>query len=298
MTASRVPYGLRRAVADVFSLAPPNAVIESAAAIARVRQLLRPRWLAPSQLRELFDGFPVSDSNYRAVAQTIAGYHGRRVALRSIVERRGVGVAAALLDGEGLDAIERLARPARPVVVMTCHFGAPAALAAAFVGAHVRALAIHGNRSRREPSGTQVIAVSDERKRTSALWQAVHWLRENGLVAIAADGGDGERTAAVPCLGRLVRFGRGAFAMARLGGAEIVPAVGLWTPAGRIRLQVGQALSFVRGETPEAFETNGAAAFAKWYEDVMLANPTQVRVEILRRLLAADRVASERSGRP
>jgi hypothetical protein len=88
-------------------------------------------------------------------------------------------------------------------------------------------------------------------------------------------------------------FARGAFAMARMSGAEVVPVVGLWTPTGRIRILVGEPLVFSRGETAEAFDTNGAAEFARWYERVMLSDPSQLRVEVMHRFLAAPRMAPE-----
>ena len=284
----------RHTIADLSTMVSPTAVLDMASRLGRMRHRVRQGSPASGDLAELFEGRPVASRDYTSMARTIAGHEARKVALRALVHRRGNHIASALLDDEGLDALEPLRHPTHPLIAMTCHFGAPLALAAAFGRLGISAFAIRHSDARSVGEGSALAAtMGDERQQAAALWRAVHWLRDTGVVAVAADGGDGHRTAPVLCLGRAVAFGRGAFAMARLSGAAVLPLVGLWTPTGRIRMHAGEAMTFPGGLPIEAFENASTRAFAAWYERLILSNPTQLRVGVLRRFLAAPRVAPD-----
>lgn len=284
---------LRRSIADVAARLPAETVLDVATRAGHWWHRLRANRPSPRELAALFDGLPVARADYDRVAREIAGFEFRKAALRALVTRGGIEVASSLLVPHGLDAFEQFRRPSGPVVVMTCHFGAPNAMGAAFTKLQLPVLAIRHEDSRAATAGS-VVAVTegDASRQTSALWQAVRWLRDGGVVIVAADGSDGQRSAPVPCLGRSAVFGRGAFAMTRLGGATAVPVVGLWTPDGRIAMHVGAPLVFDAGGTGAECEINIATAFAAWYERLALAHPEQMRANALRLFLGAPRLAS------
>lgn len=270
----------------------PTAALDIASHLGRLRHRARPRWPAPRDVAALFAGQPIASRDYTSIARAMAGYDARKVMLRALVHRRGIGVAGALLERDSLEALEPLRHPTRPFIVMTCHFGVPTAVAAAINRLGIPVFSIRHTEARPAVEGSALATTnSDERQQAAALWRAVHWLRDMGVVAVAVDGGDGRRTAPVPCLGRGMVFGRGAFAMARLSGAAMLPLVGVWTPSGRIRMCAGDVMTFPGDLSAEEFEAASARAFAAWYEGVILSHPSQVRVETIRRFLTAPPIA-------
>ncbi|HEX7150496.1 MAG TPA: hypothetical protein VF618_03335 [Thermoanaerobaculia bacterium] len=112
----------------------------------------------------------------------------------------------------------------------------------------------------------------DEQQRALAFARAVQKLREGGLVSAAFDGEFGARMA-VPFRGGTLRLARGAFALARITGAPIVPLWARWR-GSRIEIIVGEPLS---AGSEEAL----AAAAAAWLERQLDGAPLSRRLRDL-----------------
>jgi lauroyl/myristoyl acyltransferase len=138
--------------------------------------------------------------------------------------------------------------------------------------------------------GAYVLAGGGEAERAAALWRAVRYLKDGGLVLIAADGLAGDRTRPVEFLGRRILLARGPFVLARLSGAPLIPIVASWTSDRQIRVEQGSALDVgVPPSNGEAFEAAAARATASWMERRVLQSPRELRPHTIRWLQTAPR---------
>ena len=130
----------------------------------------------------------------------------------------------------------------------------------------------------RAPAEVRRVGV-DEQQRARSFHAALERLRAGGIVLLALDVAPG---AAIPtqCLGRDLQLARGAFALARLARAPIVPFAMRWTAQGA-EAHLG---------TPLVAESEGelAQSAASWLEAYLRERPTEIMLGLLRDLLYRD----------
>jgi hypothetical protein len=201
------------------------------------------------------------------------------------------------LKGEALDATVRRGRgtsdypralpnpalnrlPAR-VVVASFHIGPFQALGGFLDALPGPRVALAREQYELRPDMTLLHAGDDEWQRAHAFGRALRELRSGRSVIVTVDGlpvGDHPMpTIEVPMLGRSMPFARGAFALARLGRAPIVPMASRWR---------GTAMEVTVGEpiAPDRGEGAAAAAVAAWLERYLVERPGEVSVFLLERL--------------
>ncbi|HSK08631.1 MAG TPA: hypothetical protein VK911_03580 [Vicinamibacterales bacterium] len=122
----------------------------------------------------------------------------------------------------------------------------------------------------------------DEQRRAQALRRGVDWLRAGRPVIIAADSRTGTLTEPVPCLGCLVRFRRGAFVLARVAPAPIVPLFFRWGGGGsRIEMDAGPRIHPPTFGTAVERETAMAMVVAGWLDERLRSRPTDLSLALL-----------------
>jgi lauroyl/myristoyl acyltransferase len=120
-----------------------------------------------------------------------------------------------------------------------------------------------------------VTAVGGEAQRAAAVTEAVHTLRAGGYALVVVDGlGNAPVNSLI--LGRRMAFASGAFALARLADAPLVPLAVRWH---------GPAVEIVAGPAiaPEQ-ETAMAAALAGWLEQYLREHPSELSFGLSQRL--------------
>jgi len=176
----------------------------------------------------------------------------------------------------GLDT--NLLRP--PMVLATFHVGHPLALMALAKQLPGEILVpFHANEIRR---GVQFIDVRvDDDLRMTAVYEGVRTLRHGGFVMTVVDGVGSSRLS-VDLLGKRVPLSRGAFAMARLARAPILPLIAYWR---------GSAIQIIAGPlTESADEAEMAARVAAWLERYLIKHPGQLRALLAEVLASAPRL--------
>jgi hypothetical protein len=231
----------------------------------------------------------------RGLARELMSRHMMDRLLTAKLRRRGLGVLRDLVDERSREALSRLSTLSGPRVAVTWHLGPPHGLLTALREAELPAMGV----VRRPYAFTVeyarfVYTAGGPDARMAALWNATQYLRDGGIVVIAADGLEGERTTAFTCLGRRMSFGRGPFVLARLSGAVVLPTVSCWEPGGRIGVRVGTPLQVVRtaAMSSEDYESALAVAAARWFEDYVTAHPTELRPHALRWLCSYPRAGA------
>ena len=113
--------------------------------------------------------------------------------------------------------------------------------------------------------------VQDDRQRIQAFTHAVRTLRSGGFALVVADAFG---TARVPAtvLGRDVDLAGGAFALARLTGAPLLPLVPRWE-RGTVRMLAGDRI-------PAGDPSMMAAALGGWLEDYLREHPRELTAQI------------------
>ena len=238
----------------------------------------------------MFNGFhTVAVQQPRWTAREISALRYTNRALLALVGRGGLQAMAPLIDPVGTERLESFRRPSQPTILVTWHVGPIFGLGAALAYHNIPVLAIREG-AFYEPTAEMELAFTrgGPNARARTVGQALRNLNRGGLVLMAAEGPDGARTAAVPCLGRSISLARGPFGLARLAGAVVVPCVPRWDYQGRIEVHVGEPLTPPRRpETKTAFEASYAAAAARWLQSYLLASPQELWLYTLRWLLSA-----------
>ncbi|MFL5780364.1 MAG: hypothetical protein ACJ760_03545 [Thermoleophilaceae bacterium] len=201
------------------------------------------------------------------------------------------------LKGEALDAAVRRgggtrdyprATPNRAlnelpprVVVASFHIGPFQAVGAFLDTLPAARVTVAREQYEPRPDMTLLHRGEDEWQRARTFGRALAELRSGRPVIVNVDGlptGDHPMPAIeVPMLGRSMPFARGAFALARLGRAPIVPVASRWRGTA-MEVTVGEPIAPDRGEAP------AAAALAAWLEGYLVESPGEVSVFLLERL--------------
>jgi hypothetical protein len=106
---------------------------------------------------------------------------------------------------------------------------------------------------------------TDRWDRAAAFRRAIRTLRSGGFVYVMVDANELPSTIGVTMFGRPTRLARGAFALARITGAPIVPILTRWQGA-RIEVVAGEPLA-------PGDEVAMAHATAAWIEGVVRSSP-------------------------
>ena len=219
--------------------------------------------------------FPESDQRaLRRLAPRVTELEFRNRVLLESVRRRGLDALAPLTVPD--DSWRALAPPA---ILVSFHLGALYALPAALRALSGPALVIREGPFYEPPPGHSVAFTrGGVEQRACVLRDAVRQLRARGFVILAVDRPGGALTDPVACLGRLVRFRRGAFALARITGAPVVPVTARFEGGQRIRVLAHAPLPRPAVSSGEAlaFEAELAKAAAHWLETYLRAASDQL----------------------
>jgi hypothetical protein len=222
-----------------------------------------------------------------AIARDLSALRYQNRAAVVLAARRGTRCLYPLIEPAAIEALKGI-RP--PAILLAWHVGAAMALGAALACAEVPALGMRKNASVGPGGPVDVAAITGAREtRSRAFARALARLKAGGLVAVAPDVSDVAITTGVPCLGRSVSLARGPFALARLTGAPLLPAVARWNEAGRIDVVLGPALGMDRAGPPALVEASGAASAAHWFDAYIREHPQELWFYTLRWLASAPR---------
>lgn len=111
----------------------------------------------------------------------------------------------------------------------------------------------------------------DDRQRVRAFVHALRTLRAGGFALIVADA-FGTAQVQTKILGRDVALAGGAFALARLTGAPLLPVVPRWE-RGTLRIVAGDRI-------PAGDPSVMAAALGAWLEDYLREHPDELTAEV------------------
>lgn len=252
--------------------------------------------IRPVQLHEFFPDLP--PARLGQVARRITAREMRNRALERLAERDGFDRVLPLVREDGLREI--LGRSARkqPVILGTFHLGPLVAISAALAKLEVPALLIRAGPGIPVPPPLEVALLQDEDRGPAVLRRALARLDDGGIVVVALDGGVGSRTGSAACLGRLLRFGRGALTLARMSEAPLVPAIVRWLTRPRLlTVQVFEPLP--KPACPSGYDASVedclAEVVAAWLEQYLRANPDQISMLMWMMLLQAPPAASPTS---
>jgi hypothetical protein len=248
----------------------PRGGLLLAGALARATRPLRfgiqEEWLAAV--------FPQLDRRALRVARqrTWEGYLKETV-LEPVVQRRGTSFVLPDPAVAGLRG---------PVILACFHVGPVAGLDSILASLPGEVVALERGRVRARTSYTLLSGNEDTWSRARSFNTALAALRRGAVVFLAVDAhepGDYEvAQLAVPLLGREISLARGAFALARLGRAPIVPIVARWRGTA-IEVELGARIE------PSGDEAEMAGAAAAWIHGYLRERPGEVSVFILERLM-------------
>jgi hypothetical protein len=251
---------------------PPRVALRGAALLGALRARLSRRWPTANEVATLFGTGPRES---RRLARAVAAAEARN----RLVVRRSAGrslVPFAPLVRWRDPAAAAALQP--PLVLATAHVGALYLLAAGFDRLGLRRTVlrwspVHAPAPGEEPVATTGGLVS----RTQALRRGLDGLRRGGYAVSALDGehGAAER---VELLGHPLDLGVGAFALARLSGAQVVPVAALWR-GSRVVCELGAPVA-------------GPAEAARWLESLLRRAPEQISLGLLRQLLLGPTVGA------
>jgi hypothetical protein len=263
--------------------AAPRQALSAAGLLGQVRNRLSRRWPSPEQVRSLF---PHLDRSAAArLAWRIGGLEARNRVLVAGLRRTGLEPARSLVR-----CPEAFAALRPPLLLGTFHVGAVHALGLALdrLSGPVLALRQGGPLADPRPPVEVVATEGEAQGRAAVFHRALLHLERGGFVILALDAAS-DPALRVPCLGRTLPLARGAFALARLTGAPLVPLAARWR-GGRIEIVLGEALApaVPAGSAPETWESALAAAAAGWLERYLLQEPAETGLGLLRVLLGLD----------
>lgn len=282
-------WRLRRA-RRVLSGRYPRTALRTAGALARARCVYGLGAPAPALVLAALDA--VLPNAGKGVAAAIASSDMRVKALGHIASTRGLnGIVPLLGDTRPLSAV--LAHHPRAVLV-TFHVGPAIAIVAALVREGIRALLVKRQVTFGVPDNWQVRPTLDDSSRAAAaLLRAVLWLRDPGMVLIAADGGpQSVKLDPLPCLRRNLRLSRGPFFLARRARVPVIPVVGCWGEGMTdLRVEVGEPVDATAGSDVEA-EHAMARRCLQWLDQYLRQRPDHLSLAFLTALAHAPRSAS------
>ena len=161
-----------------------------------------------------------------------------------------------------------------PAVLATFHVGAMEMLGVTLdqLQTPVRVLMSGLPLSRASAVTVGRVPKNDPVGRAAPVHDAVYALRRQQLVLVAVDGGE-EGTFALECLGHTIRLGRGAFALARITGAPLIPLVARWRGTS-IEPVIGEPIR--PGGASTDIERDLATAAVRWLERYLLESPGEI----------------------
>lgn len=162
-----------------------------------------------------------------------------------------------------------------PAVLATFHMGSLAALGALLERLPAPVSIIRGAGQVTARRSRYLRTSEGEAQRVAAVIQAIHTLRQGGFVLVVADGPATARVEQI-LLGRPISLPSGAFALARLSGAVLVPVAARWR---------GAAVEILAGDPiPPAPEATMASALVGWLERYLRDHPEELTYPLSRLL--------------
>jgi hypothetical protein len=206
-----------------------------------------------------------------ALFGTRVAAEAREIARRSAALRFKNHAALALLQKKGLAALADRVSSAHAQPPASLVSAKRAILLSSHVGVHNGvSAALH--RWGIEAFVLPLQGVDQPQRRAMALRTAIDVLRDGGRVLAVMDGPFGAHSAPVDCLGRRIVLRRGAFALACLTNAVMLPAVARWSEHGDIEPFVDEPLPAAPGRCGERELTRLAAS---WLERYLTAHPEE-----------------------
>lgn len=186
-----------------------------------------------------------------------------------------------------------LLREKTPVVIVAWHMGPQRHLMATLRKLEIDALVAGGKARalRAESDRLQVVSLEESGLGMVFLRRALETLERGGVVGLAMDGTHGGRHA-VDFLGHALEIGRGAAALVRRSGAELVPLSARWIGrSSRLEARLHAPLPKPAIDPGDAlrFDAEMLATTARWFEDQARRDPGNVRLRRLRKALRASR---------
>jgi hypothetical protein len=285
-----INWRLRR-VRRVLTARYPRAALSTSGAAAYASCACGLREPSIELVRRVFD--PTTGLSPSRLAPAIAACERRSSALGWIAGARGLDPVAAML--ERTDNLAAVLADHPRAVLLTFHVGPLLAVAGALRRERARTLLVKRLPTYAVPDGWKISPTFNESAHSAAaLLGAILWLRSEGVVAIAADGGPAsEKIEGLPCLQRTLRLSRGPFFLARRAGVPVIPIAGSWGAGNRLRVEVGKPLE-ATGRSQARVEWDLALQSVHWLEQHLLQHPDEISLALLRHLATAPRV--ERGG--
>lgn len=226
---------------------------------------------------------PMLPGNALRIARAIAGVAARDRWVVATLSRRG----SAALRG-AVDADPSLLALSPPGILLGFHIGAWNAFGPALerLGAPLLSLRLDGLYT--PPPSLEVVTTRGETQhRAAAFRRALLALRAGHFVGMTADVFDGA-VAFTRCLGRSLPLARGAFALARLSGAPLVP---ITAEGSRARIRVRAHPPLTTGMPPvrtaSEWEQELAERAGGWLEGYLRDQPQQTGFGLFCALLNA-----------
>lgn len=246
-------------------------------AVGRAANLAALHGPSASEVAALYGWLP--SHRLGAVARNISALHLKNRAAIALVQGDRIADLSKLVRWSSESARRELVDAGGGKLIAACHVGAFFGIRAAFHGIDRPVLMMRDLR------------MSDAASRASALKRAIDHLRAGGLVVATLDGPGGTSTGEVTCLGRRIVLRRGAFTLARLTGAPLVPVVCAWTTRSHIDVRIAAPIERSRSAelTATALEDDMAVRTARWLDAYLRAEPQEIWLSTLRNYLAAPR---------
>lgn len=162
-----------------------------------------------------------------------------------------------------------------PMVLVTFHMGPLAALGGLVERLPGPVCVLLGAGQVVTRKARYVRTLGDEQQRAAAVVEALHTLRSGGYALVVVDE-VGSAPVHQEVLGRPVPLATGAFALARLADAPMLPVAVRWRGPG-VEIVAGEAIA------PDD-ETTMAATLAAWLEGYLRAHPRELSFNLSRRL--------------
>jgi lauroyl/myristoyl acyltransferase len=185
-----------------------------------------------------------------------------------------------------------------PAIIAFWHHGATHMVSLGLHAIGVPALVIGarmpGGWFRRTVSGDMRFVMSgDARQSAVALKAALDRLRKGGVVVAAVDGSSGKERIELPFLGRKVLVAKGVAVLARLTGAQIIPALATWRDKSwsfDFRIYDPLPLPSLTSMKTDDWDSEVITMAVRHFEGVVRTFPGQCRLEKVASLLKCPRV--------